>query len=69
MALQQYEKCIGVDESYLDAINALAYVNLLTGNENSSRRYMQQLMKLNKDPFIILSYINAVAEQASKSYS
>lgn len=66
MALQQYEKCFHADESYLNAINALAYVNLMLGNEKISRDYIKKLRQLDKDPFIILSYINAVAEEASK---
>lgn len=65
-ASQQYEKCLQADESYLDAINALAYVNLLLGNDKSSRNYMKQLMQLDKDPFLLLSYMNAVAEQGYK---
>jgi tetratricopeptide (TPR) repeat protein len=63
-AILQYEKCIALDDSYLNAISSLAYVHLLNGNDKSSRKYMQQVSQLDKDQFRTISYIHAVIEQS-----
>ena len=63
-AIKQYEKCIAIDDSYLDALTSLAYLHLLNGNEKNSRRYIQQLMQLDNDPLKMIAYINAVVERS-----
>jgi hypothetical protein len=66
MAAKQYEQCLGIDESYINALKALAYVELLNHNDKNSRQYMVKLIGQDKDPIQLVAYINAVVEQAYK---
>ncbi|OSZ80030.1 hypothetical protein CAP36_01835 [Chitinophagaceae bacterium IBVUCB2] len=65
-AIKYYEKCVAIDNSYLNAISSLAYVQLLNGNEKSSRRNIQQVTELDNDQFRTISYFHAVMEQSYK---
>lgn len=65
-AIKYYEKCVAIDNSYLNALSSLAYVHLLNGNDKSSRRNLQQVTDLDNDKFRTISYFHAVIEQSYK---
>ncbi len=65
-AILAYKKSASIDPSYTNSIKALMYTELQAGNALSSRNYMQQLSKLDKDPQLLTDYTNAVAEAAVK---
>lgn len=63
-AILQYEKSITLDETYLNAVIALAYVHLLNNNTANSLFYMQRLLQIDNDPLQIIAFTNAVVEQS-----
>lgn len=65
-AIRAYQKSIALDPSYTNALKALSYVTLSTGNTAGSRNYMKQLLQVDDSPELITSYINAVGEEALK---
>ncbi len=65
-AIAAYKKCIAVDPSYSNALNAMAHTSLLTREAVSSRYYLNQLQKLDGSPALLLQYNDAVVEQAFK---
>ncbi|RYD77394.1 MAG: tetratricopeptide repeat protein, partial [Sphingobacteriales bacterium] len=65
-AIQAYKKSIAIDSSYSNAVKAIAYTELYTGNAINSRNYIKLLLSLIKEDGIVIDYLNAVAETSVK---
>jgi tetratricopeptide (TPR) repeat protein len=61
-----YKQSISIDPSYTNALKALVYLQLNTGNDAGSRAYMKKLLALDSSTEILVDYINAIGEAAMK---